>query len=291
MENIQNLNQDKIVELAFAYGEKLAGFLLVVIATFLVAGWVKSLVFKAGQKGGMDQALGNFLSKMARYSVLVVGLVTALGMFGIQTASFAAVLAAAGFAVGMALQGTLGNFASGVMLLLFKPFKPGQFITVGGTSGTVAEIDLFSTMLDTPDNRRIIVPNGAVFGAQIENVSHHSTRRVDVAVGADYGADIEQTRSVLLAAANRVEFALKEPAAAAVLTGLGDSSVNWAVRIWVNAENFWPAMDQLTAYVKNDLDSAGIGIPFPQMELNLPEAYLDTSKMSASSSNQQIQQQ
>ncbi|MEO0335884.1 MAG: mechanosensitive ion channel domain-containing protein [Pseudomonadota bacterium] len=287
MEFFGNLDPSQVSELFVQYGTKFAGFVVTVIATLVIAGWVRGITQKSALKAKVDAALASFLSKMAKYAVLAVGLISALGIFGIETASFAAVLAAAGFAVGMALQGTLGNFASGVMILLFKPFKPGQFISVGGTSGTVAEIDLFSTMLDTPDNRRIIVPNGAVFGSQIENVSHHATRRVDVLVGSDYSADLDKTRSVLLAAAKRVEHALTDPAPVAVLTGLGDSSVNWAVRIWVQAENYWPAMDQLTEYVKKDLDSAGIGIPFPQMELNLPNGFTAAglSGKSASSEN------
>ena len=198
-----------------------------------------------------------------------MGIITCLGLFGIQTASFAAILAAAGFAVGMALQGTLGNFASGVMLLIFRPFKVGDVVSAAGQTGKVVEIDIFSTVFDTPDNRRIIIPNGSVFGGTIENISHHATRRVDVAVGTDYGADLSKTREVLNKAIAQTNKVLKDPASAVVLSDLGDSCINWSVRVWVDANDYWPVKDQLTESVKTALDQADIGIPFPQMDVHL----------------------
>jgi len=169
----------------------------------------------------------------------------------------------------MALSGTLGHFASGVMLLIFRPFKVGDVINAAGVIGKVYEIELFTTALDTPDNRRIIVPNGSIYGATIENISHHPTRRVDVAVGVDYSADIDKTREVLDAAARSVEGILSDPPHAIVLGDLGDSAVNWTVRVWCNSADYWGIKEQLTRAVKQHLDQAGIGIPFPQMDVHL----------------------
>ena len=251
------------------YGINTVLFIVGIFATYVVAGWARRITVKALSKSGTDAALQNFLGKMVRWAVIAAGVVSCLGIFGIQTASFAAILASAGFAVGMALKGTLGNFAAGVMLLIFKPFKIDQVVKVAGETGKVVEIDIFNTILDTPDNRRIIVPNGNVFGGTIENISHHSTRRVDVSVGSDYGADLDKTRETLLTAAKSIEQGLADPAPAIVLTELGDSSVNWSVRLWVKSEDYWAVKDELTRRVKNSLDQANIGIPFPHMEINL----------------------
>ncbi|MEZ4870652.1 MAG: mechanosensitive ion channel [Bdellovibrionales bacterium] len=290
MEGLNNLNQDKLIEMAQVYGGKVVGFIIIIVATFIIAGWVNSLIVRSSKKTKLDESLSKFFAKLAKYAVIALGVVTALGVFGVQTASFAAVIASAGFAIGMALQGTLGHFASGVMILLFKPFKVGQNITVGGASGTVAEIDIFSTMLDTPDNRRIIIPNGSVFGSLIENISHHPTRRVEVVVGTDYSSDIDRTRSILNAAVKDCRFGLAQPEPVVLLLELADSSVNWAVRVWVQSDNFWQAKDDLTARIKNQLDDAGIGIPFPQMELNLPKEYFSLDKSREQKTSLETQQ-
>jgi small conductance mechanosensitive channel len=260
---------DEHSETIIEYATAGATALIFLIVGFIVAGWVSRLTKKALGKANVDETLSLFFAKMARYAVLIFVIMACLEKFGLNMTSFAAVLAAAGFAVGMALQGSLGNFASGVMLLIFRPFRVGQVVNAGGTTGKVVEISLFTTVFDTPDNRRIIVPNGAVFGATIENISHHETRRVDVAVGCDYGADIDTCREVLNAALKSVEQGLADPAPAAVLGELGGSSVDWTCRLWVNAGDFWPAKEALTRAVKMHLDEAGIGIPFPQMDIHM----------------------
>ena len=158
------------------------------------------------------------------------------------------------------------------MLLTFRPFKVGDVVSAGGTTGKVFEIGLFTTIFDTPDNRRIIVPNNEIFGGTIENVSHHATRRVAVSVGTDYGADIDKAREVMLAAAKATENVLGDPEPAVVLTGLGGSSIDWSVRVWVNAADYWGVMDALTRNVKVALDDAEIGIPFPQMDVHIDGA-------------------
>ena len=242
---------------------------LLIIAVIFVAGWMRGLASKAMGKAGVEETLSRFIANLIRWAVLLLGALAILSTFGVDTTSFAAVLAALGFAVGMALSGTLGNFAAGVMLLVFRPFKVGDVITTGGTTGKVDAIELFSTTLDTPDNRRIIVPNGSVFGGEIENITFHDTRRVDVAVGTDYSADLDETRKVLEKSVEGIEGILPDPASQIYLVELGDSSIAWAVRVWSTTADYWGVRERVTRSVKVHLDQAGIGIPFPQMDVHL----------------------
>ncbi len=254
------------------YGIPAITVLLIILGALLVSAWASRVIRGSCTRADLDETLARFFAKMARWIMLLVAAMFCLGVFGIQTASFAVVLGAAGLAVGMALQGTLGNIAAGVMLLVFRPFKVGDAVRVAGEFGKIDEIELFTTAMDTFDNRRIIIPNGTIFGATIENVSHHATRRVDVAVGVDYGADIDKTRQVLEEAAANVEGRLDDPEPAVVLGDLGDSSVNWAVRVWANADDYWPVKQATTRAVKQALDAAGIPIPFPQLDVHLDQA-------------------
>jgi len=220
----------------------------------------------------VDMTLGRFVDKLIFYSIMVFAVLGVLGMFGVSVASFAAVIAAAGFAVGLAFQGTLSNFAAGVLLLVFRPFKVGDVINAAGITAKVIEIDLFTTVFDTPDNRRIIVPNGAIASGTIENITHHTVRRVDVNVGVEYPASLDRTREVLTAAAETQRAKLLEGEGRGyqiVLVDLGDSAVNWTIRFWTSAADFWSVKEQLTHAVKSKLDEAGIGIPFPQMDVHL----------------------
>lgn len=250
-------------------GQPIAFAIVLIVVVLFVSSWIKGMTTKACRKASVEETLARFLGNMVRYLVLFAGGIAILGTMGVETSSFAAVLAAAGFAVGMALSGMLGNVAAGVMLLFFRPFKVGDVANAGGTTGKVIEIGLFTTTFDTPDNRRIIVPNGSIFGGTIENVSFHDTRRVAVAVGTDYGADIDKTREVLLAAAKACTDVLQDPEPGVVLTGLGGSSIDWSVRVWCNAADFWAVTDQLTRDVKYALDNAEIGIPYPQMDVHI----------------------
>ena len=200
----------------------------------------------------------------------VVGAV--LSKMGAPLGGLAAMLAAAGFAVGLAFQGTLSNFASGVLMLVFRPFKVGDVVNAGGVMGRVNEIDLFTTTLDTPDNRRIIVPNSSIAGGTIENVSYHIHRRVEVVVGVDYSADLQTTRDALerataQLAADTVQG--EDRGSQVMLSNLGDSAVEWKVRMWVNSADFFPMTEALTGAVKQQLDAAKIGIPFPQLDVHL----------------------
>jgi len=250
-------------------GKDLFTAIILIVAVLFVSSWIKRIATKACRKANVEETLARFLGNMSRYMVLFAGGITIFGTLGGETTSFAAVLAAVGFAIGMAMSGMLGNVAAGVMLLFFRPFKVGDVANAGGTTGTVIEIGLFTTTFDTPDNRRIIVPNGSIFGGTIENVSFHATRRVSVEVGTDYGADLDKTREVLLAAAKACTDVLVDPEPGVTLGGLGGSSIDWTVKVWVNADDYWAVRDQLTRDIKYALDGAGIGIPYPQMDVHI----------------------
>lgn len=247
----------------------LLGALLLLIVTIWVARWGRRMTARSMERGGVDPMLTRFAANLVRYGILVLGGLTVLSVFGISVASFAAILAAAAFALGLALQGTLGNFSAGAMLLIFRPFKVGDVVSVAGITGKVAEIDLFTTQFDTFDNRRIIVPNGSVFGSTIENMTHHPTRRVDVDVGTDYSADLRETREVLDRVAADTVGVFEEPAPQVYLKQLGGSSIDWAVRVWAETADYWAVRERLTHSIKVALDDAGIGIPFPQMDVHL----------------------
>lgn len=260
---------DEIRAFVVQNGGRIVGLIVFLVVAWFVSGWVGRLVRAALKRAKVEETLAKFLSSLARWGLLVLALVACLSIFGVETTSFAAVIGATGLAIGLAFQGTLGNLASGVMLMIFRPFKAADFVEVGGETGKVEQIGLFSTTLDTLDNRRIIIPNGAVFGATIENYTFHPTRRVDVSVGVEYPADLDRTREVLLDAARGVPGGLDDPEPAVVLTGLGDSAVDWQVRVWANTADYWAVRDATTRAVKLALDEAGLGIPFPQMDVHL----------------------
>ncbi len=247
--------------------------LVVILAvTWFVAGWSKRILDARFQAAGFDPTLGKFFAKGAKIGIIVLGTITAIGAVGVQMTSFAALIGAAGLAIGLALQGSLAHLASGVMLLVFRPFKVGDVISVAGHTGAVTEIDLFVTKLDTLENRRIILPNGSVFGSTMVNISHHEFIRADVNVGVDYEADVIQVRKVLLEAAATVEGIVTEPAPGVVLTELGDSAVSWQVRVWCSPGDYWSVLERATETTKLALDQAKIGIPYPTVDVNLSKA-------------------
>ena len=224
--------------------------------------------------GGMvakkvDLTLGKFLTKAIRNLLMIVVAMGVLSYFNVDVTGLAAVLAAISFAVGMALQGTLGNFASGVMLLLFRPFKVDDFIVLADTQGTVEEIDLFTTRINTMDNRHVIVPNGEIFGSKLENYTRNELRRVDVAVGAAYSADLDETRQALERAVMSISESVVDPQPQVYLDSLGASSVDWQLRVWCKPAEYWGVREQLTAAAKTQLDLANISIPFPQLDVNV----------------------
>jgi len=248
--------------------------LLLLIVSYMAAKFISRIISAPVQKR-VDETLGRFIGKVVYYAIMLSVLIAVLGKFGFQVTSFAAILASAGFAIGMAFQGTLGNFSAGIMLLVFRPFKVGDFISAAGVTAKVNEIDLFTTTLDTPDNRRIIVPNTSIAAGTIENISHHTERRVDVSVGCDYSANLRKTREVLTVAAEALTEKMIHGDGRGyqvVLGDLGDSAVSWTVRFWTTAEDFWGVKEELTESIKNHLDEAGIGIPYPQIDVHVNNA-------------------
>jgi len=266
------MDTQQLLSLAVDYGLKLLGVFIFLFLARLVAGWAQKFVLKRLRAAKFDETLTRFFGAMTKTVIWILALIACLGVFGIETTSFAAILAGAGLAVGLALQGTLSNFSAGVMLLVFRPFKVGDVISAAGQRGKVDAIDLFVTTLDTPDNRRIIIPNSAIFGDTIENLTYHPARRVDVSVGTDYPADLDTVRSVLEQAAAQVPGQLADRAPQVFLSDLGDSSINWQVRVWCDPVNYWDVWQATTRQVKKALDDAGIGIPFPQMDVHLDGA-------------------
>ncbi len=216
----------------------------------------------------VDLTLGKFLTKAIRNVMMVIVGIAVLEYFHISITGFAAILAAVGFAVGMALQGTLGNFASGIMLLIFRPFKVDDYIVVADTQGKVEEIDLFTTRINTPDNRHIIIPNSEIFGSKLENYSRNQLRRVDVNVGASYNSDLDHTRAALERAIAQTD-CVQDPASQVYLKELGASSVDWQLRAWCKPADYWAVREQLTINAKKELDKAGIGIPYPQLDVHV----------------------
>lgn len=255
-----------------AWGWKALAALLIFVIGRWVAKAVSSFLARLMRKRGIDNMLANFLSAILYTILLVAVIIAAVGQLGIQTTPLVAVLGAAGLAVGLALQSSLGNFASGVMLVLFRPFTKGDYVEAGGTSGTVSEVGIFNTVLNTPDNRRVIVPNGQITNDVITNYSAHDTRRIDLIIGVDYGDDLKTARATLEKVVKAHDKVLEDPAPIVWVMELADSSVNFAVRPWVAAADYWQVRNELLEQLKTELETAGCSIPFPQRDVHLHEA-------------------
>lgn len=274
LENIRQLHFTDLsttdwIYVAEYYGLRVAFVLVLMILAWTISGWASALVRRGLARIRFDETLSKFLAKLVRWLILLLVGLTCVSYFGIDTTSFAAVLGAAGLAIGLAFQGTLSNFAAGGMLLIFRPFKVGDVVKIADILGTVNEIALFTTEIDTFDGRRMIIPNSEIYGSVIENITYHPRRRVDVPVGASYEADIDETRQALERAIAAVAEVVDDPEPAAVITGLGGSSVDWEVRAWARQKDFGIAKQALIRSVKVELDRAGIGIPYPQMDVHL----------------------
>jgi len=260
---------EKIIELARVFGVKLIVALLILVIGRWAAQIVEKVVSKLMGRRGVDPTITSFVSHLAYFLLLAFFVVAALGQLGIQTASFVAIIGAAGLAVGLALQGSLANFAAGFLMIIFRPFKVGDYIEGGGTAGTVEKIQLFTTQLATPDNKTIIVPNAKMTDDKIVNWSMKGTRRVDMTFGIGYGDDIDKARKIIvdvLASDNRI---LKEPAPQISIANLGDSSVDFTVRPWVNAGDYWGVFFDITEKVKKAFDEQDVSIPFPQRDVHV----------------------
>jgi small conductance mechanosensitive channel len=258
---------NSLVPLLTEWGLKVIGAIVVLIVGRMVAGIVRASVRKGMNKAEIDATLIPFISSLIYWAVLAVVLIAVLNLFGVHTTSLVAILGAAGLAVGLALQGTLSNFAAGVMLLIFRPFKVGDFVEIGGTAGSVVSVAIFSTIMKTPDNVMITVPNSQVWGNEIKNYNGFDTRRIDLVMGISYNDDIQvamDTIAKIVAADERV---LGEPATQIAVSNLGDSSVDIVVRPWCNGSDYWPLRFDLTRRLKEGLEAAGCSIPYPQQDV------------------------
>lgn len=268
MENF-NISPDDLISIVTTYGPKL----LAAIVTLVIGLWIVKLIVRGVGKGldksSVDTALKSFLKSLVSILLKVMVYITALGMLGIEMTSFIAVLGAAGLAVGLALQGSLANFAGGVLILFFKPFKVGDFIERGSESGTVERIDILHTVLNTPNNQTIVIPNGQLANSPVKNYSTKDTRRADFAVGIGYNDDVKKAREVILRVLNEDERTLKEPEPIVVLTNLGDSSLDLSARAWTQTSEYWGFFWDNMEKIKEELDKAGIEIPYPQRDVHL----------------------
>jgi small conductance mechanosensitive channel len=254
------------------WGIKVVGALVVLVVGWIAAGAIRGWVRRALQRSKIDNTLVPFVSNLVYYLILAVVLIAVLQLFGFQTTSLVAVLAAAGFAIGLALQGTLSNFSAGVMLLLFRPFKVGDYVDAGGTAGTVVEIGVFSSVMNTPDNVRIIVPNSAIYGSVIKNYAANDTRRNDLVIGISYDDDIAKAIGVIERVVKSDARVLADPQPVIAVSELGDSSVNLVVRPWCAKGDYWGLRFDLTRKIKEELEAGGCSIPFPQRDVHLHHA-------------------
>ncbi|OZS42286.1 small-conductance mechanosensitive channel MscS [Photobacterium sanguinicancri] len=258
-------NQDLLVQ----YAVNLISALLILFIGNLIVKGIANGVAKVLRKKKMDDAVVEFLHSLVRYLLFVIVLIAALGRLGVQTASVVAVIGAAGLAIGLALQGSLSNFAAGVLIVSFRPFKSGDYVEIGGVAGSVESIQIFSTVLKTPDNKMVVVPNGSVIGSPITNYSRHATRRIDYVIGVSYDADLKKTKEVLTRVVAAEPRVLKDPEPTVGVVALADSSVNFVVRPWVKTEDYWGVYFDLLQAIKEELDKENIGIPYPQMDVHL----------------------
>ncbi len=245
--------------------------LIFIVGKYLV-GVITRLVKKLMGKAHMDSILVNFIGSIIKSILLLFVVIASLDQLGVNTTSLIALIGAAGLAIGLALQGSLQNLASGVMLIVFRPFKDGDFVEAGGTMGVVEQIGIFTTQMRTGDNKEVIVPNGQIFGGIITNYSARDTRRVDMVFGIGYDDDIRKAKEVITGIIAADERILKDPAPLVAVGELGDSSVNFNVRPWVKSSDYWSVYFDLNEKIKNAFDENGISIPFPQMDVHLQKA-------------------
>jgi len=256
-------------EWASLYGLKIISAIAILIIGRIAAGLIRTLLKKLLQKSKMDKTLIGFLCNISYVAIMIFVIIEALQTIGVQTASLVAVIGAAGLAIGLALQGSLTNFASGVLLILFKPFKLGDYIEGGGTAGSVEEIGIFTTILKTPDNKKVIVPNSKITSDNITNYSAKEQRRLDLVAGVSYNANLDEVRKILEEILDSDDRILKDPKPTIGVLELADSSVNFAVRPWVKTPDYWDIFFLLKETIKKRFDEAGISIPFPQQDIHL----------------------
>jgi len=261
---------DNIVEIIGGYAfSVLMAILIFVIGKWLANKITRLMVSVLKKVKGMDETLIKFLENIVYYILMIVVILTALSELGVETTSFLAILGAAGLAIGLALKDSLGNFASGVMIILFKPFKVGDVVNAAGVTGSVIEVGIFNSVFKTPDNQKIIIPNGAITAGTITNINAEPTRRVDLVVGIGYEDDIKKAKDVLNDIVSSHDKILVDKGITVAVSELADSSVNFVVRGWVNTPDYWAVKFDLTETVKLRFDEEGISIPYPQQDVHL----------------------
>ncbi|GIA21533.1 hypothetical protein VCSRO84_3445 [Vibrio cholerae] len=256
-------------DLLIQYGVNVISAILILFIGNLVVKRVAGSVANVLKKKEMDKAVVDFIHGLVRYTLFIIVLIAALSRIGVQTASVVAVIGAAGLAVGLALQGSLSNFAAGVLIVAFRPFKSGDYVEIGGVAGSVDSIQIFQTVLKSPDNKMVVVPNSAVIGGAITNYSRHETRRVDMVIGVSYKSDLQKTKRVLRETLEKDPRILKDPDMTIGVLTLADSSINFVVRPWCKTSDYWAVYFDSMQAIKEALDANGIEIPFPQMDVHL----------------------
>ncbi len=251
------------------YAPMVVGAVLTLIIGFWIAGQIAGFIKKAMAKQEVDASVQSFVGSLVSVGLKIMVLLAAAGMFGVETTSFIAIFSALAFAIGLALQGNLAHMAAGILILIFKPYKVGDFIVTQGYSGTVKEIGLFNTVLTTLDNRIIIIPNGTVTGGPIENLTTNPVRKVPMTFGIGYKDDIDKARTIIQQVADSCPDIDHERPVDILVSELADSSVNFAVRPWCKTENYWGVHFYMTENIKKEFDKAGVGIPFPQMDVHV----------------------
>ncbi|MFG0832949.1 small-conductance mechanosensitive channel MscS [Aeromonas bivalvium] len=258
-------NQGLLIE----YGVNIAAALVTLLIGYLAANLISNGVERVMKARNLDTTVTHFVGSVLKYALLVFVVIAALGRVGVQTASFVAIIGAAGLAIGLALQGSLSNFAAGFLLIIFRPIKAGEFIEVAGTSGSVQSVQLFTTTLTSPDNKMVVVPNSAILNGNIVNYSRMDTRRVDMTFGIGYGSDLRKAKQLLERLISEEPRILKDQAVTIAVGALADSSVNIVVRPWVKTADYWGVWFDFHEKVKLAFDAEGIEIPFPQMALHM----------------------
>jgi small conductance mechanosensitive channel len=268
---LENIDITKLIDTyVIPWGINIAMAIAIFIVGKIVVGIIIKVVTKLLTKSKMDSMLVDFIASIARAILMLFIIIAALDQLGVDTTSLIALLGAAGLAVGLALQNSLSNFAAGVMLIVFRPFKAGDFVEVAGTAGIVEIINIFSSTLRTGDNKEVIIPNGSIYGGTITNYSARDTRRIDMVFGIGYDDDIKKAKDLLEKIVTADERVLKDPAPVIAVSELADSSVNFVVRPWVKTGDYWAVLWDITEKVKLEFDSNGISIPYPQMDVHHP---------------------
>ena len=259
----------KLIEWGSAFGLKLIAAVAILIIGRIVAKSIRKLIMKMMDKRKVDKTISSFVSSLVFSGLYIFVILAALSQVGIQTTSFMAIIGAAGLAIGLALQGSLSNFAAGFLIILFRPFKLGDYVEAGGVSGSVSKISVFTTDINTIDNKKIIVPNAQIMNGTITNYTAEKTRRVDLTFGVGYEADVSKVKDILNNIIDKHKLILKDPESFVRLGNLGDSSIDFTVRVWTKTEDYWTVHFDLTESAKEEFDKEKINIPYPQMDVHM----------------------